>query len=95
MKVHAPAGLRQAPQGTPTAPRRRRGHRGAGRQGAGGYGARRPLALQDPGTLIADGRDYLADAWWASTLAGLTVAALVLAVNRISRVLDGEGASRR
>ncbi|MFF5306602.1 ABC transporter permease [Streptomyces sp. NPDC013161] len=53
-----------------------------------GYGA--PPPAPEWGTLIADGRDYLADAWWVSTLAGLTVAALVLAVNRISRALDGE-----
>ncbi|MCX5372717.1 ABC transporter permease [Streptomyces sp. NBC_00103] len=58
-----------------------------------GYGATAPAP--EWGTLIADGRDYLADAWWVSTLTGLTVAALVLAVNRISRALDGEWASRR
>ncbi|MEU1259413.1 ABC transporter permease [Streptomyces chartreusis] len=58
-----------------------------------GYGA--PSPAPEWGTLIADGRDYLADAWWVSTLAGLTVAALVLAVNRISRALDGEWAADR
>jgi len=58
-----------------------------------GYGATPPAP--EWGTLIADGRDYLADAWWVSTLAGLTVAALVLAVNRISRALDGEWSGRR
>ncbi|MEU4654916.1 ABC transporter permease [Streptomyces sp. NPDC023723] len=53
-----------------------------------GYGA--PPPAPEWGTLIADGRDYLADAWWVTTLSGLTVAALVLSVNRISRALDGE-----
>ncbi len=53
-----------------------------------GYGA--PPPAPEWGTLIAGGRDYLADAWWVSAPAGLTVAALVLAVNRISRALDGE-----
>jgi peptide/nickel transport system permease protein len=58
-----------------------------------GYGA--PPPAPEWGTLIADGRDYLADAWWVSTLAGLTVAALVLAINRISRAVDGEWAAER
>ncbi|MGW2526998.1 ABC transporter permease [Streptomyces sp. NPDC001595] len=58
-----------------------------------GFGA--PPPEPEWGTLIADGRDYLADAWWVSTLAGLTVAALVLAVNRISRALDGEWTAHR
>ncbi|WP_443062117.1 ABC transporter permease [Streptomyces sp. NBC_00386] len=58
-----------------------------------GFGA--PPPVPEWGTLIADGRDYLADAWWVATLAGLTVAALVLAVNRISRALDGEWAAQR
>jgi peptide/nickel transport system permease protein len=58
-----------------------------------GYGA--PPPAPEWGTLIADGRDYLADAWWVSTLAGLTVAALVLAVGRLSRALDDERAAHR
>ncbi|MFG2472377.1 ABC transporter permease [Streptomyces canus] len=58
-----------------------------------GYGA--PPPAPEWGTLIADGRDYLADAWWVSTLAGLTVAALVLAVGRLSRALDDENAAQR
>jgi peptide/nickel transport system permease protein len=58
-----------------------------------GFGA--PPPAPEWGTLIAGGRDYLADAWWVSTLAGLTVAVLVLAVHRVSRALDGEGAGRR
>ncbi|MBJ7904114.1 ABC transporter permease [Streptomyces sp. DSM 110735] len=58
-----------------------------------GYGA--PPPAPEWGTLIADGRDYLADAWWVSTLAGLTVAALVLAVNRLSRAFDGTWTEQR
>jgi peptide/nickel transport system permease protein len=58
-----------------------------------GFGA--PPPAPEWGTLIAGGRDYLADAWWVSTLAGLTVAVLVLAVHRVSRALDGEWAGRR
>jgi peptide/nickel transport system permease protein len=53
-----------------------------------GYGAAPPAP--EWGTLIASGRNYLANAWWLSTLPGLTVAALVLATNRIARALDGE-----
>jgi peptide/nickel transport system permease protein len=53
-----------------------------------GYGAAPPAP--EWGTLISSGRNYLANAWWLSTLPGLTVAALVLATNRIARALDGE-----
>jgi peptide/nickel transport system permease protein len=52
-----------------------------------GYGAAPPAP--EWGTLISGGRNYLANAWWLSTLPGLTVAALVLATNRIARALDG------
>ena len=58
-----------------------------------GYGAAPPAP--EWGSLIADGRNYLANAWWLSTLPGLTVAALVLSVNRIARALDGEWAAFR
>ncbi len=53
-----------------------------------GYGA--PPPAPEWGTLIADGRNYLANAWWLTTLPGLTIAATVLATNRIARALDGE-----
>jgi peptide/nickel transport system permease protein len=53
-----------------------------------GYGA--PPPAPEWGTLIADGRNYLANAWWLTTLPGLTIAATVLAANRIARALDGE-----
>jgi peptide/nickel transport system permease protein len=58
-----------------------------------GYGAAPPAP--EWGTLIASGRNYLANAWWLSTLPGLTVAATVLATNRIARALDGEWAGQR
>ncbi|MGY2126112.1 ABC transporter permease [Nocardia gipuzkoensis] len=58
-----------------------------------GYGAVPPAP--EWGTLISSGRSYLANAWWISTLAGLMVAALVLATNRIARALDGEWARQR
>lgn len=58
-----------------------------------GYGA--PPPAPEWGTLISTGRNYLANAWWLSTLPGLTVAATVLATNRIARALDGELAAQR
>ncbi|SBW18216.1 ABC transporter permease [Protofrankia symbiont of Coriaria ruscifolia] len=58
-----------------------------------GYGAAPPAP--EWGTLVSDGRNYLANAWWLSTLPGLTVAATVLATNRIARALDGEWAKQR
>jgi peptide/nickel transport system permease protein len=58
-----------------------------------GYGAVPPAP--EWGSLIATGRNYLANAWWLSTLPGLTVAAMVLATNRIARALDGEWARQR
>ena len=35
------------------------------------------------GSLIADGRDRLLDAWWIATFPGLAVAATVLIINRL------------
>ncbi len=58
-----------------------------------GYGATPPAP--EWGSLVADGRDYLATSWWLSTLPGLTIALTVLAANRISRALDGEWARVR
>ncbi|MEV0904507.1 ABC transporter permease [Streptomyces hokutonensis] len=53
-----------------------------------GYGA--PPPAPEWGTLISDGRNYLANAWWVTALPGLAIAATVLATNRIARALDGE-----
>ncbi|MEU8272471.1 ABC transporter permease [Sphaerisporangium sp. NPDC049002] len=58
-----------------------------------GYGA--PPPAPEWGTLISTGRNYLANAWWLSTLPGLVVAATVLATNRIARALDGELTTQR
>jgi peptide/nickel transport system permease protein len=57
-----------------------------------GYGA--PSPAPEWGSLVADGRNYLASSWWLTTLPGLTVAGTVLAVNRVARALDGEWARR-
>jgi len=46
-----------------------------------GLGVRPPAASW--GSLIADGRDRLLDAWWIATLPGLAVAATVLVINNL------------
>ncbi|WP_131768081.1 ABC transporter permease [Candidatus Protofrankia californiensis] len=53
-----------------------------------GFGAAPPSP--EWGSLVSDGRGYLATAWWLTTLPGLTVVATVLAANRISRAIEGE-----
>ncbi|MBB1158025.1 ABC transporter permease [Amycolatopsis dendrobii] len=53
-----------------------------------GFGATPPTP--EWGALVASGRNFLATAWWMTTFPGLTVAAVVLAANRVSRALDGE-----
>lgn len=58
-----------------------------------GYGAPRPAP--EWGALVSEGRNYLATASWLTTLPGLTIAATVLAVNRLSRALDAEWRSFR
>ncbi len=49
------------------------------------------LGVQPPtpswGSMVADGRDFLVDAWWVSTLPGLAILALVLAINLASQGL--------
>ena len=52
-----------------------------------GYGA--PPPTPEWGLLIAEGRNYVSTAWWLTTLPGLLVVAVVLAVNRISVALAG------
>ncbi|WP_104088752.1 ABC transporter permease [Arthrobacter sp. GMC3] len=47
-----------------------------------GYGA--PPPTPEWGLLIAEGRSYLATAWWLTTYPGLVVVAVVLSTNRIS-----------
>lgn len=60
-----------------------------------GYGA--PPPTPEWGLLIAEGRDYVATAWWLTTLPGLVVVAVVVATNRLSQSIsrgpDGRGAT--
>jgi peptide/nickel transport system permease protein len=58
-----------------------------------GYGA--PPPAPEWGSLIAEGRNYMATAWWLCAMPGAAIAATVLSVNRISRALDGEWARAR
>ena len=48
-----------------------------------GYGA--PPPTPEWGLLIAEGRNYLARAWWLTTVPGIVVILVVLAANRISQ----------
>jgi peptide/nickel transport system permease protein len=43
---------------------------------------------------VSGGRDFLRNAWWLTTLPGLTIALTVLAATRLARGLDSEGATR-
>ncbi|HEY0120293.1 MAG TPA: ABC transporter permease [Rhizobium sp.] len=51
-----------------------------------GYGAVPPTP--EWGNLVAEGRSYLATAWWLTTIPGLVIIATVLAVNAIGRELN-------
>ncbi|MGU3500557.1 ABC transporter permease [Mycobacterium sp. C31M] len=51
-----------------------------------GYGA--PPPTPEWGTLLSEGRDYLANAWWLTTLPGFVVLIAVLAVARAGRILQ-------
>ena len=53
-----------------------------------GFGATPPTP--EWGSLVSGGRNFLATAWWMTTFPGLTIAAVVLAANRISRWVDGD-----
>lgn len=55
-----------------------------------GYGT--PPPSPEWGLLIAEGRNYLATAWWLTTFPGIVVVAVVLAANRISQQIAGGGA---
>nr|WP_312884825.1 ABC transporter permease [Nocardia barduliensis] len=50
-----------------------------------GYGAKPPTP--EWGTLISEGRNYLATAWWMTTLPGLVIIAVVLAAQRLGRAI--------
>ncbi|MFB9951917.1 ABC transporter permease [Rhizobium puerariae] len=55
-----------------------------------GYGA--PPPTPEWGLLIAEGRNYLATAWWLTAAPGLVVVAVVLSANRISQSIGRTGA---
>lgn len=52
-----------------------------------GYGS--PPPTPEWGLLIAEGRNYVATAWWLTVLPGLVVVAIVLATNRLSHFIRG------
>lgn len=54
-----------------------------------GYGA--PPPTPEWGLLIAEGRNYVATAWWLTVLPGAVVALVVLATNRLSQAIGGTG----
>ncbi|MFD2794834.1 ABC transporter permease [Promicromonospora vindobonensis] len=58
-----------------------------------GYGATPPTP--EWGSLVAEGRDYLAVAWWYSTLPGLVIVLFVLAVGALGRALTRDGRTDR
>ncbi|MGY2154173.1 ABC transporter permease [Nocardia gipuzkoensis] len=51
-----------------------------------GYGAKPPTP--EWGTLISEGRNYLATAWWMTTLPGFVIIAVVLAAQRLGRAIE-------
>ena len=55
-----------------------------------GYGA--PPPTPEWGLLIAEGRNYVATAWWMTAFPGLAVVLVVLAANRISQSFGGRAA---
>ncbi|MCX8999683.1 ABC transporter permease [Rhizobiaceae bacterium BDR2-2] len=54
-----------------------------------GYGA--PPPTPEWGLLIAEGRNYLATAWWLTAAPGFVVVAVVLSANRISQSIGRPG----
>ena len=53
-----------------------------------GFGA--PPPEPEWGSLIAAGRPFLASAWWLTTLPGVVIVAVVLAVNHLGHTLRSE-----
>lgn len=54
-----------------------------------GYGA--PPPTPEWGLMIAEGRNYIATAWWLTSLPGLVVVIVVLSANRLSAVAAERG----
>ncbi|GAA3670218.1 ABC transporter permease [Microbacterium marinilacus] len=52
-----------------------------------GFG--QPPPAPEWGLLVAEGRDYLATAWWLTTFPGLVIVAVVLSANQLSRAIQG------
>jgi ABC-type dipeptide/oligopeptide/nickel transport system permease subunit len=50
-----------------------------------GIGIQPPLASW--GSMVADGRQFLLEAWWVSTLPGIAILLLVLSINIASQSL--------
>jgi len=57
-----------------------------------GFGAPRPAP--EWGSLVSEGRNYLAAAGWLTTLPGLIIAATVLSVNRLAALVNTPGGKR-
>ncbi|WP_062349613.1 ABC transporter permease [Herbidospora yilanensis] len=51
-----------------------------------GFGAAPPAP--EWGSLVSEGRNHLANAWWLTTLPGAVIVATMLAANRVSRALE-------
>lgn len=54
-----------------------------------GFGAIPPTP--EWGSLISEGRNFLATAWWMTTLPGLVIVAVVLSAHRVGHALDSGG----
>ncbi|WP_072803888.1 ABC transporter permease [Rhodococcoides yunnanense] len=52
-----------------------------------GFGAVPPTP--EWGSLISEGRNFLATAWWMTTLPGLVIVAVVLSAHRVGHALEG------
>lgn len=57
-----------------------------------GYGA--PPPTPEWGLLIAEGRDFMATAWWLILLPGLAIVATVMSANHLSQVIQQEGEAK-
>ncbi|OZI37940.1 peptide ABC transporter permease [Bordetella genomosp. 10] len=57
-----------------------------------GFGA--PPPQPEWGLLISEGRNYMAAAWWYTTMPGAVVAAVVLAANQVARAVQEQGDAR-
>jgi peptide/nickel transport system permease protein len=53
-----------------------------------GYGA--PPPTPEWGLLVAEGRNYVATAWWLTAAPGLVVVIVVLAANQISKSMRSQ-----